>query len=450
MGESHSMRVLIVGAGYVGLSTGVILALKHKVTLMDIDIGRVQSINRGQCPIIENNLERLLRETRLSGNLSAIHVDGKVTEQDVILICVGTPQMADGSVNLDFLSQAVEMLLERVDEWISEFTVIGIKSTVPPGTCRSKLLSEIPESLKARIGAVFNPEFLREGSAIEDSLNPDRVIIGASDSRSFSAIKEMYRECLRNPDVPYVETNLETAELSKYVSNSFLATKISFANEVANLAEKIPGVDLEDVMKLVGMDHRISSSFFKAGAGYGGSCFPKDVAGLIRYAKGSFNVDLEILGAVQTVNSDRPKKLIQMLKECVGDIRGRKLALLGLAFKPGTDDIRESPTLKIVGLLHDDRPDIWVHDPLMAKIRADSLSDKVAMLTDNIDECTRDAYACMLITDWSIYKEIGLEELTNNMKNRVFIDGRRVFAKAAIPKGIIYRVVGTYHESKTT
>ncbi len=437
------MRVMIIGSGYVGLCMGVVLARAHKVTLVDIDKAKVELINRGESPIYEKNIDTYLGTAITEGTLLAKTPESSFESHDVVMIAVGTPSADDGSVNLDYIQNALDWMFSREGELCNEdFCVICMKSTVPPGTTTRMVQDRINENnLGNRMAAVFNPEFLREGNAIQDSLEPDRIVIGSSSNSASHIIRSMYEGCIENETV-YVDLSIESAELCKYASNCFLATKVSFANEIADIAEKIPNADIEDVMYGVGLDNRISPQFFRSGAGYGGSCFPKDTLGLISFAEKTIGVEVPILRAVDEVNKGRPGRLVDLLLDCIPDISGKKIGILGLAFKPDTDDTRDSPSYRVIDLLHCKGADIWIHDPMMTKIIGSGNIVTNANIAKTIDECLKGADGCILITDWSDYKKEKLDNLVSGMKTKIFIDGRRVFAKQPRSNNVIYRTVG--------
>jgi len=400
------MKILVIGAGYVGLSMGVILAKSHDVTLLDINEERVALVNKGICPIHEIGMPDLLETAVKTGKLVAITNQERTEKQDVIVICTGTPSRPDGSVDLSQVESAAEFIFSNRDNLFSDYTVVAIKSTIPPGTTTKYILSRIiKEGLSESVAAVFNPEFLREGTAVMDALNPDRIIVGSSTDRGSEIFREMYDACLGDKADNFISMTLESAELCKYASNSFLATKISFSNEIANLAERIPGVELEQVMTGVGADHRISPSMFGAGAGFGGS------------------------------------HIMEMLGEEVGSIKGKKIAILGIAFKPDTDDIRESPGLRVIETLIQEGVDVWAHDPLLDKIKIPEGYER-CKFTKDLDDCLTNSDACILMTEWKDYVDLGPVKLTTNMSNKVIIDGRRAFADQTIPEDISYRTIG--------
>jgi UDPglucose 6-dehydrogenase len=436
------MNVLIIGAGYVGLSMGVVLAKSHDVTLVDIDESKVAMINRKESPIYERDMDDLLADAVSRNKIRAITPAEPIGSQNLVLICVGTPSMEDGSVDLSYVDKATDMVLERIEEILDDYCVIGIKSTVPPGTTRKFVLEKIAKmGYIDRLGVVFNPEFLREGSAIADATNPDRIIIGASDYKASQVLRKMYQDVLGDAASNIITISLESAELCKYVNNAFLATKISFANEIANITERISGADIDEVMTAVGEDSRISPKFFGAGAGYGGSCFPKDVAGLVNFAEKNLGITTHILRAIQLVNSERPARVVNLLLGELPSVKGKKVSVLGLAFKPGTDDTRESPALKIIDLLHKHGAEVWAHDPLVREMNLGHLAEKV-QLTENLEECLNDSIACILVTEWDEYTQRGLVGLTKLMQGNILIDGRRVFTDTEIPEGFSYRAIG--------
>jgi UDPglucose 6-dehydrogenase len=324
---------------------------------------------------------------------------------------------------------------------MTDFTAIAIKSTVPPGTTRKYILNRInQEGLEPKTAAVFNPEFLREGSAVMDALNPDRIIVGSNSERAIEMFRQMYLECLGEKAENFISMTIESAELCKYASNSFLATKISFSNEIASLAENIPGVELESVMMGVGADHRISPSMFGAGAGYGGSCLPKDIRGLSAFAK-QLGVEMLVLDAVQKVNLDRANHIIEMLTKEIESVKGKKIAVLGLAFKPNTDDVRESPGLRIIKILSKMGADVWAHDPLLEKMNLSEYSNGYNFTT-SIDECLQGSEACILMTEWKDYIDLGPEKIVAMMSNKIIIDGRRALVNHSMSDDIKYRTIG--------
>lgn len=444
------MRILIIGSGYVGLCMGVVFAKSNDVTLVDIDQAKVDMINRAESPIYEKDMDNLLSAALTKGSLIAKTPESEFQPHDVVMIAVGTPSSDDGSVNLDYLRTAIDWIFSRESELCnSEFCVICIKSTVLPGTTTGLVQERIEKhNLGSRIASAFNPEFLREGNAIYDSLRPDRIVIGSDSQRATQVLRSMYESSIEAETI-FVEMSKESAELCKYVSNCFLATKISFANEIANITERIPNADIDEVMHAVGLDGRISPQFFRSGAGYGGSCFPKDTLGLISFAENTLNLEVPIMRSVDDVNKLRPGRVVDLLLECVQNVKGKKIAILGLAFKPDTDDTRYSPSHKIMELLAAGQAEIWIHDPMMKKILEKEDLLPGVNVANTVDECMEDAEACILVTDWSDYKNTSLESLVAPMRTRTFIDGRRVYVKDKYTENINYRTIGVLTRCKS-
>jgi len=326
------MRITIVGGGYVGLVTGACFAeLGHTVSIVEINAEKVRIINSGRSPICEHGLDALLE--KYSGNQLSAGTDyNQVAESDLSFICVGTPLAADGSVDLLMIIATCRSIGEALQGGIRPHTVV-VKSTVPPGTTAELVMPTVIEHAGRKdIGFAMNPEFLREGQAVEDFLHPDRIVIGSRDESSGDAVTAAYQ----NLSAPVIRCGLTAAEMIKYASNALLATKISFANEVGNICKRL-GIDVYEVMRGVGLDHRISPHFLDAGAGFGGSCFPKDVAALVCLAEG-LGEKPTLLRAVLEVNDRQPLRMVQLLEERIGDLAGKRIAVLGIAFKENTND----------------------------------------------------------------------------------------------------------------
>jgi len=412
-------KIGIVGAGYVGISTAVLFAeLGHRVTLVDIDKEKVEKINAGKAPIYEKGLQELL-EKHVGKTLSATTSYDIINESDIIFICVGTPSKEDGSINLDYVRKSSEEISER----IGGYKVIVVKSTVLPGTTENVVIPILEKGSGKNVGKDFgvcmNPEFLREGNAIYDSFHPDRIVIGEYDKKSGNILEDLYKPL----NAPIFRTNLKTAEMIKYASNAFLATKISFANEIANICEKIGGVDVYDVMKGVGMDHRISPYFLNAGVGFGGSCFPKDLKALIKFSEEKSYKPI-LLKSVLEVNDYQPKHLVDRIEEKVGSLKGKNVCILGLSFKPNTDDVRESRAIIIVNELIKRGAHIIAYDP-KAKENFRKLFPNI-IYVDNVDDALKKAEICIIQADWDEFKNLDY----SRYKNLVLIaDGRRTISK---------------------
>ncbi len=333
------MKISIIGSGYVGIVTGIGFAsFGNEVAFVDVDKGKIDLINSGNPPIFEKGLEELMKKNKEKYYATTDYYEA-ISQSELTFICVGTPSKDDGSIDLKYVKSASKEIGEVISAK-KDFHVVVVKSTVVPGTTEEvvKLIIE-KESGKIAFedfGLAVNPEFLREGNAVNDFFNPDRVVIGVKDERTRSILEELYKsfEC------PKLVTEIKIAEMIKYASNAFLATKISFANEIGNICKKL-GIDAYEVFKGVGLDHRINPEFFRAGIGFGGSCFPKDVRALIKKAE-ELGEEARILKAVIDVNERQPLKLIELLKRHVPELKGKTIGILGLAFKPETDDVRES------------------------------------------------------------------------------------------------------------
>ncbi|NOZ59019.1 MAG: UDP-glucose/GDP-mannose dehydrogenase family protein, partial [Euryarchaeota archaeon] len=355
------MRISVIGTGYVGLVTGACFAeLGNHVVCVDIDEERVEKVNRAESPIYERGLEELLRKHVPRRLRATLELAEAVASSEVTFICVGTPSGLMDYIDLKYVEQVSREIGEVLRDK-DDFHVVVVKSTVVPGTTEHTVTPILEEHSGKRAGADFgvamNPEFLREGSAVEDFLNPDRIVLGYTDERTGRILRELYRSFT----CPIMETNPRTAEMIKYATNSFLAVKISFINEIGNIC-KLLGIDAYEVAKGLGMDHRISPHFLRAGLGFGGSCFPKDVKALVGKAKEAYYRPV-ILNAALEVNETQPLRLIELLERRAGSLRGRDVVVLGLAFKPGTDDMREAPSIKIIHALLTKGARVHAHDP---------------------------------------------------------------------------------------
>lgn len=431
------MKISIIGTGYVGLVSGVGFASKgHDVTCVDIIQEKVDKINEGVPPIYEKGLDDLLKEVVENDKLAATTDTVKaVKDTDITFICVGTPSREDGSIDVSGIKKAAEDIEEALKDK-EGYHVICVKSTVVPGTTDQKVLPILEKSGK-KVGADFglgmNPEFLREGIALDDFLKPDRIVIGGWDERTINTIKGCYKDF----DSPKLEVNIRTAEMIKYASNALLATKISFANEMSRLCEKI-GVDVYDVMDGVGLDHRINRSFLNAGCGFGGSCFPKDVKAILDQAE-KHGIDPKILKAVLDVNETQPIHTVELLEEKIGNLEGKRIAILGLAFKGGTDDIRETRALPIVEELIEKGADVVGYDP-EAKDNFSELVDDMEF-ADDIEGALKGADACIIQNDWSEFKTLESKDF-NPMKSKLIVDARRLLDYKKLNDDIEYIGIG--------
>ena len=417
------MKLAIAGTGYVGLVTGVTLAeIGHHVTCIDIDRAKVEKMKRGISPIYEPGLSELMKKNIAAGRLAFTcnHEEG-FNEADVIYIAVGTPENEDGSANLSY----VEDVATTIALTAKKDTIVVTKSTVPVGT-NDRLLQIIDHNklYHINIEVVSNPEFLREGSAIFDSFYGDRIVIGSNSEEAAKIVEEVNRPL----GIPIYKTDIRSAEMIKYASNAFLATKISFINEIANICEKV-GADVEQVAFGMGLDKRIGPDFLKAGIGYGGSCFPKDTNALIQIA-GNVEYDFELLKGVVNVNKKQQRMLLDKLFERVGDVVGKKIAVLGLAFKPNTDDMREAPSIFIVNELVKAGANVYAYDPIAVENAKNWLDDSTVYV-ENIEQAVQNAAAALILTDWQEIVNMDIA-IFNMMQKAIVMDGRNCFSLDAI------------------
>jgi UDPglucose 6-dehydrogenase len=412
------MRITVVGGGYVGLVTGACFAeLGHTVNIVEIDAEKAAAINAGRAPIHERGLDALL-ERHAGKRLRAGTDYGPVADADISFVCVGTPPAADGSADLSMVAAASRSIGEALRAGKKSHTVV-VKSTVPPGTTAGLVVPTVLErSGRDDVGFAMNPEFLREGRAVEDFLHPDRIVIGSRDDGSGDSVAAAYQGL----SAPVVRCNLTAAEMIKYASNALLATKISFANEVGNVCKRL-GIDVYEVMEGVGMDHRVSPHFLSAGAGFGGSCFPKDVAALVSLAE-SLGEEPSLLRSVLDVNDRQPLRMVRLLEERIGDLSGKRVAVLGLAFKDNTDDIRESRAIPVIAELLRRGATVAAYDPLaVASMRRVFPGiDYAASAADAL----RGADACLVMTEWPEFSDLNGE--FDLMRTRVVIEGRRILS----------------------
>ncbi|BBN97841.1 UDP-glucose dehydrogenase family protein [Sporolactobacillus terrae] len=413
------MKIAVIGTGYVGLVTGVALSeIGHVVTCIDVDPSKVEKLSKGIPTIYEPGLEELIKKNISSGNLhfTSEHQNG-LPDADVVYIAVGTPQRADGAANLDYVEQAALDIAANIKQDI----IVVIKSTVPVGTnFHIKELINKNTNNGVHVKIASNPEFLREGSAVKDTFHGDRIVIGTEDEESAEVLAQINEPF----DTPIVKTDISSAEMIKYSSNAFLATKISFINEIANLCESM-GANVEEVAKGMGLDHRIGPDFLKAGIGYGGSCFPKDTNALVQLA-GNANHEFNLLKSVIKVNNNQQVLLLDKILNRFGNIQGKRVAVLGLAFKPNTDDLRESPALVMVPKLLDLGANVVAYDPIAVDNAKKQLGTEISY-TENLDEALMDADFAVIITDWPEVKNADLSIYSRLMKEPIVFDGRNCY-----------------------
>lgn len=416
------MNLAIIGTGYVGLVSGACLAdFGHAVTCVDADQRRIESIARGDIPFFEPGLAELTRRHVAAGRLSlTTDVESGVREASVIFLAVGTPAAHDGTADLSQIMTAVRATVPH----LRGYRVIATKSTVPVGTgAQIRKLVEANLANDARVDVVSNPEFLREGSAIADFLRPDRVVIGSASARAAEIMREIYRP-LYLIETPVVFTTIETAEMIKYASNAFLAVKISYINEMANLCDRT-GADVHTVARAMGLDKRIGSKFLHPGPGYGGSCFPKDTRALARMGE-EHGVELEVVGAAIRANARQQRLATDKIAEAAGGVRDRTIAVLGLAFKPNTSDTRESPACYLCRWLAHSGARVRAYDPAARHEAEDSLGDVHVDFFDDAYDAATASDVVVIATEWNEFRSIDLVRLRTVMRGAAVVDCRNV------------------------
>jgi len=452
------MNISIIGTGYVGLVTGTCLSeFGMNVTCMDVDEIKIENLRRGILPIYETGLHPLVEKNYSSGRLKfTTNLQETVENSTTIFIAVGTPPRDDGSADLQYVLEAAKSIAEHMNE----YKVIVNKSTVPVGT--GKQVREVVQAVLACRGldidfdVVSNPEFLREGAAVRDFMHPDRVVIGSESERAKEMMKSIYN-VLYLIDTPFVFTSVETAELIKYASNAFLATKITFINEIANLCDKI-GADVHHISKAMGLDGRIGKYFLHPGPGYGGSCFPKDTKALVNIGQ-TYDVPMSLVQSVVYANENQKNYMIRKMERSLDDLNGKVIGILGLAFKPETDDMREAPSITIIQELLKRGAKVKVYDPIaMDNARRfafeqhksarssdwnGSLDETEIVYCENGYEALTGTDALVLITEWNEFRSLDLQKVKASMRGNHFFDLRNVYERSEVePLGFVYEGVG--------
>lgn len=440
------MKVAVAGTGYVGLVTGVALAhIGHNVTCVDVDKEKVEKMKNGISPIYEQDLEELMfkNKDRLDYTLD---YKNAYKDADVIIIGVGTPEREDGSANLDY----VHSVCDQIAESLEKDCVVVLKSTVPIGTndeIEKDLNDKVKDGIKVYVAS--NPEFLAQGTAVHDTLYASRIVVGTEDDFAANIMQKLYEPLTKEPyNVPYLHTSRRSAEMIKYASNDFLALKISYINEIANLCKKL-GANIEEVTKGMGYDSRIGNKFLKAGIGYGGSCFPKDTKAL-HWLGQIEGVELETIQACISVNKKQKLVLLhELIDDFGGSIEGKTIAVLGLTFKPGTDDLRDAPSIDNISMLLDYGANVKAYDPISTesfkkkinfKLTDDGVKGTIAFF-DNIDETIKDADATMIMTEWPEVVNYNVKQYKKLMKTPRVYDGRNCY-KLEDMKDITYSSIG--------
>src|SRR3954466_14991241 len=417
------MDVTVIGCGYVGLVTGTCLAsIGHTVRGVEKDLKKLKTLQDGHCPIFEPGLQELMQENYASGQLQFTDdVKSAVKDAEVVFLCVGTPPKADGTVDMSFLEAAGKEVCDALAEQNNDYMVtIIVKSTVPPGTNR-KLYNFLREQTKAYVQVVSNPEFLKEGTAVEDCLRPDRIVVGGESPEAFRMVRRLYDPLIKREE-NFMTMNWESAELTKYAANSMLAARISFMNEMTILCEHY-GADIEDIRKGIGSDSRIGPAFLRAGCGYGGSCFPKDVAAMEHISRTAGHESL-FVHAIQTINKNQKKRFVDKIECKLGrSLEGAKIAVWGLAFKADTDDIRESAALDVIRHLLDRGAQVRATDPKGMENMKQIFKDEVEWLPDPVS-CAAGTDAVALLTDWPQYSRLPFRKIAATMNTPIIFDGR--------------------------
>jgi UDPglucose 6-dehydrogenase len=444
------MNVSIIGTGYVGLTTGACLAyLGHKVTCIDSDEKKIALLKAGKTPIYEPYLTELLADAQPNLQFCTQYA-GAVHDADVIFIAVGTPPTADGSPDLKYLSQAARGIGQH---YAGDFTVVVNKSTVPIGSgnwvdalVRESYEQHHGKKANGHFSVASNPEFLREGTALSDSLYPDRVVVGSDNARALEVLYTLYRPILDQtfqppaylprPEqiaaAPLIATDLASAELIKYAANAFLALKISYINEIGQLAERV-GADITQIAKGIGLDARIGTRFLQAGIGWGGSCFGKDTAALVSTAA-EYNLGMPIVAAAREINKRQRERVVDKLLGELKILKGRTIGLLGLAFKPNTDDLREAPAIDIARKLIERGCKVRAHDPVAMERFQEAYGDMGVVLCSSPEDVAEEADALVLVTEWHEYLELNWESMAERMKSRILLDGRNVLDRAKLAR----------------
>jgi UDPglucose 6-dehydrogenase len=433
------MRITMIGSGYVGLVSGACFSdFGHNVICVDKDSSKIEALNAGRIPIFEPGLDQLVASNVAAGRLKfTTDLASAVADADAVFIAVGTPsRRGDGYADLSYVYGAAR----EVAGALKKFTVIVDKSTVPVGTGDEveRIMREANPT--GEFAVISNPEFLREGAAISDFKHPDRIVIGGDDERGLQVMREIYRPLFLGGKSPLIEMSRRGAELTKYAGNAFLATKITFINEIADLCERV-GADVRDVARGIGLDNRIGAKFLNAGPGYGGSCFPKDTLALLKTAQ-DHDAPQRIIEAVVAVNDNRKRAMgRKVITACGGDVRGKKIGVLGLTFKPNTDDMRDSPAIAIIRALQDGGASVVACDPEGVE-QAKLVLENVEYVSDPW-EAISGASAAVLVTEWDVYRGLDLKAMNDKLASPVLVDLRNVFDRgAAEAAGLIYHAVG--------
>ena len=445
------MKIGVVGAGYVGLTTGICLAsLKHKIIIFDVDEGKLEQIRKKNLPFFEKGLQEILEKVVSTGDLIPQNdINKLVNETDGCFICVGTPTK-NNSIDLTQIINSVKVITESIKNNQKKNYKIIIRSTIIPNTSKNVILPILNQELsKLGFGLAIVPEFLREGNALDDFMNPGKIVIGSLDNDTKLFVKEIFSDFKDKSE--FVETNLESSELIKYTNNAFFSMLISFSNEIANISEKIPGVDPYNILKALISDKRITSkinkekiipsfeSYLIPGCGFGGSCFPKDVQALLDYSNKN-SVDTPLLKAILDINAERPNKMVLLAESILSTLKNKKVAILGLTFKPDTDDLRSSPALDAINILLKKDAKVFAFDPIL-KLKPDMIKlPSGCNVCYNLEDALKNSDIAMIFTKWEEFKFLNSELLKQFMSNPIIIDGRGFLEKEKFDVGTYFKI----------
>ena len=445
------MKIGIIGAGYVGLTTGICLAsLGHKISIHDIDEEKLKKIKDKKLPFFERGLQEILEKVVSSGDLiSEKDLENLVKNTDGCFVCVGTPTK-NNSIDLTQITNSIKAITELIKNNDKKNYKIIIRSTIVPNTSKNKILPILQEELsELKFGLAVVPEFLREGNALDDFMNPDKIVIGSLDKDTTDFVKNIFEYFQDKCRI--IETNLESSELIKYTNNAFFSMLISFSNEIANVSEKIPGVDAYKIMKALISDKRITTkinneqiipsleSYLIPGCGFGGSCFPKDVQALLDYANKN-DINTPLLKAVLDINSERPNKMILLAESILNSLENKKISILGLTFKPETDDLRSSPALDAIKILLQKKASISIFDPIF-KLKPDMVKlPEECNICNNIEEALENSDIALIFTKWDEFKSLDSKILKQFMNNPIIIDGRGFLESEKFDVGTYFKI----------
>ena len=445
------MKIGVVGAGYVGLTTGICLAsLKHKISIFDVDEEKLEQIRKKNLPFFEKGLQEILEKVISTGDLIPQNdVNNLVSETDGCFICVGTPTK-NNSIDLTQITNSVKAIAESIKDNQKKNYKIIIRSTIIPNTSKNVILPILNQELsKLGFGLAVVPEFLREGNALDDFMNPDKIVIGSSDNDTKLFVKEIFSDF--KDKCEFIETNLESSELIKYTNNAFFSMLISFSNEIANISEKIPGVDPYKILKALISDKRITSkinkekiipsleSYLIPGCGFGGSCFPKDVQALLDYSNKN-SVDTPLLKAILDINAERPNKMVLLAESILSTLKNKKVSILGLTFKPDTDDLRSSPALDAINILLKKDANVFAFDPIL-KSKPDMIKlPSGCNVCYNLEDTLKNSDVAMVFTKWEEFKFLDSELLKQFMDKPIIIDGRGFLEKEKFDVGTYFKI----------